>query len=113
MASITQGVAYGTEKPLVTVLLESDFTKEIRISFREGQVMKEHRTPFPIVLEIVEGEIDFGVSAIHFKLHKGDLMSLSGNIPHDLTALSDSIVRLTLSKEDKAERVKTVVTKIV
>ena len=88
--------------------MESDFTKEFRIVFKEGQAMNEHRAPFPIVVEIVDGEIDFGVEGAVHNLKRGDLIALGGNVPHDLKARHDSIVRLTLSKADRTERVRQV-----
>lgn len=108
IASLYKDLTYQDTKPLVQPLLETDFTREIRIAFKQGQLMKEHQTPFPIVIEIVEGEINFGTSGTIHHAVKGDLISLEGGIPHDLTALTDSIVRLTLSKQDQSARVKEV-----
>lgn len=106
--SLYNQLEFKDNKPVITVLLESDFTKEIRIAFKENQVMKEHKTPFPIVVEMVEGKLDFGVNGEVLHLEKGDLLALEGGVPHDLKALSESVVRLTLSKGDKADRVKQV-----
>ncbi|TDB63952.1 cupin domain-containing protein [Arundinibacter roseus] len=108
IASLEKNLVYNEIKPAITVLLESDFTKEIRIVFRNNQQMKEHQTPFPIIVEIFEGAIDFGVNGEILALQKGDLISLSGGVPHDLLAKADSIVRLTLSKLDHSQRVKEV-----
>lgn len=104
-ASLLQDVSYNEDKPKVALLLESEFTKEIRITFLQNQIMKEHSTPYPIVVEIVEGKIDFGVNGTIHHLVKGDLVSLQGGVPHDLTAIEQSTVRLTLSKGDKSKRV--------
>ncbi len=108
-SSLTKGIEYNEDKPFVDVLFETENTKEIRIAFRKGQAMKNHQTPFPIIVEIFEGEIDFDVSGETHRLKKGDLVALEGNVQHNLSAKADSIVRLTLSKQDKAKRVKDVV----
>lgn len=97
-ASILKDVQYNDHIPALSVLMESHFTKEIRIVFRENQILKEHKTTFPIVVEVVEGAIDFGALGEIHKLKKGDLISLSANTPHDLKAHADSIVRLSISK---------------
>jgi len=110
-ASLTQHLEFNKEKPLISVLFETEFTKEIRIAMHEGTTMKEHKTSFPIVVEIHDGEIDFGVNGEIKNLTKGDLIALEANVPHDLLAKKDSIVRLTLTKQDKSERVQSVVNK--
>lgn len=104
-ASILQNITYNQSKPAVEILLETAFTKEIRLAFKRNQVMKQHQTPLPIVVEIVEGHIDFSVEAEILSLHKGDLVALEGGVPHSLDAKQDSIVRLTISKKDRTERV--------
>lgn len=106
--SFFRKIEYNDTKPAVEVLLESDFTKEIRIVFRKDQIMKEHKTPFPIVIEIVQGDVEFGAKGNRELLKIGDIVALEGGVPHDLKAHSDSIVRLTLSTLDKLERVKNV-----
>lgn len=44
-----------------------------------------------------------------YRLQKGAILSLAGNILHNLTAKQDSIVHLTLSKLDNPERIANVV----
>lgn len=99
---------YNESRPTIQVLFETEVGKEIRIAFKKGQVMKEHKTPFPIVVEIFEGAIDFGVNGIIHNLKKGDMVALEGGVPHDLKALETSTVRLSLNKADSAKRVEDV-----
>lgn len=104
-ASIFENIVYDDSKPAISVLLNTDAIKEVRIVFRQGQEMKEHTAGFPIVVEIVEGSIDFGVDGQKHLLKKGMLITLDAQIPHDLFAHEDSIVRLSLHKNDTIARV--------
>jgi quercetin dioxygenase-like cupin family protein len=89
-ASLTKNLEYNESRPAIQVLLDTESGKELRIAFKEGQVMKAHKTPFPIVVEIFEGSIAFGVNGEVHTVNKGDLLALESNVPHDLKALKDS-----------------------
>lgn len=107
-SSLLKDVTYNTDKPAISVLMETESSKEIRIVFKAGQSMKEHKTAFPITVEMVDGNLDFGVKGEVLSLTRGDLLALEGNVPHNLVAISDCIVRLTLTKNDDPNRVKKV-----
>lgn len=74
-----------------------------------GQVMKEHKTPYPILIHLLAGNIELGVQGEKSTLESGDIVALDGDIPHDLMALENSVIRLTLSKFDKVERLNSIV----
>ena len=109
IASLTKEIQYQDNKPAIKVLLDNEYHKEIRIVFRKGQLMKAHKTGFPIVVEVFKGAIDFGVQNTIHEMTSGDLIALAPDEVHDLTAKEDSIVRLSLSKNDNIKRVKNVV----
>lgn len=111
LASINKDLTFNQEKPSIKVLLNTDFTKEIRIAFKAGQIMQEHSTPFPIVVNLVKGSLNFGVNGKVQQLESGDLIALDGGIKHDLKAISDCVVRLSLSKADSVKRVQNVANK--
>jgi len=103
--NIYENLEYGEEKVKITPMYDGDSSKEIRIVFKKDQIMKDHKTNFPISVQIVEGEIAFGVGEMVYHLVKGDVVSLEANVVHNLKADMDSIVRLTLSKFDTVARV--------
>ena len=105
-ASFNTGLEFNPNKPVITKVLESDFTKEIRIALANGVEMKEHQTPYPIVVQVLSGCIDFGTKDGNTTLCSGDVVSLVGSIPHYLIAKEDSVVRLSLSMLDDENRVK-------
>ncbi len=106
--NILENLEYKESKVAISVLFETETTKEIRIVFKAGQKMNKHQTKFPITVEMVDGDLNFGVNNEIHNLKKGDLVALDGGVPHDLLAKTDCIVRLTLSKLDSVERVKNV-----
>ena len=112
-ASLRNEMLYNEEKVAIKVLMETETSKEIRIMFRKGQSMKEHKAGFPITVEVHQGTIAFGVNGEVLKLVAGDLIYLDANVPHDLFAEEDSMVRLTLSKFDSIARVEKVVDQVM
>ena len=99
------------DKISTKVVLETTFSKEIRIVMKKGLEMKEHKTKFPIIVHVLKGLVDFGVQGKIHAFEAGSIISLDANIPHDLLAKEDSIVRLTLSKQDSINRVDHVIEK--
>ncbi len=108
-ADFNKDIVFNENKPNITLILESEASKEIRIAMRKGQIMKEHKTAFPIVVHILSGEIDFEVEGKKHELKQGAILSLKPNVPHSLVAQEDSIVRLSLAKKDTVFRVKSVI----
>ncbi|MEX1000704.1 MAG: cupin domain-containing protein [Crocinitomicaceae bacterium] len=109
IASFNKELEFDESRIKTKVLIETSFSKEIRILLKDGQLMKEHKAPYPILIHVLEGKIDLGVQGTTHSMKSGDIISLEANVPHDLNAKKDSIIRLTLSKLDKAERVKKVI----
>ncbi|TXD51149.1 MULTISPECIES: cupin domain-containing protein [unclassified Polaribacter] len=105
VASFLENITFNESKPAISMVLETDFSKEIRIVFKKGQIMKDHKAPLPIVVQVLKGCIDFGVKEEVKQLNAGDLIYLKENSVHNLIAKEESIVRLTLSKLDTVKNV--------
>ncbi len=108
-ANFNENKNYNEDKPAIKLILESESSKEIRIMMKKGQEMKKHQTAFPIVVHLISGAINFDVEGTTHALKTGAILSLNSNVPHSLSALEDSIVRLSLSKQDNVQRVETLV----
>ncbi|MGP1484982.1 MAG: cupin domain-containing protein [Campylobacter sp.] len=89
----------------VVKLYETNHSKEIRINLQKNSTMKEHRAPGAIMVQVLRGKIDFSIGDDSIILQELDMVSLEANISHALVALEDSIVRLSLSKNDDVSRI--------
>lgn len=89
----------------VVKLFEGSGSKEIRINLQKGHEMKEHQAPGAIMVQVLSGKIEFSVGSDVQILNSLDMIALDANVPHALNALEDSIVRLSLSKNDDVSRV--------
>lgn len=92
----------------IDALLQTQNSKEIRIIMPKNEIMKEHKAPGNIVVQILTGKIWFEVEGQKYEFQSGDMLALDALIPHSLGGLEDSIIRLSLSKNDDVKRVKEV-----
>ena len=104
--SFLSNVTYDTVRPKIDVILETPFSKEIRIAMVKDQLMKDHKAPLPILVQVLQGQIDFGTEKEQVLLNTGDIISVEASVRHNLLAKEKSVVRLTLAKGDSADRVK-------
>ncbi|WP_348636204.1 cupin domain-containing protein [Campylobacter lari] len=88
--------------------MENAYAKEICITMSKDSFMKDHKAPFDITIQVLKGSIDFGVLNQQILLKTLDSISLKAHEIHNLLALEDSIVRLSLYEQDSLERVESV-----
>lgn len=106
--SFCDKLSFSEEKVVTQLILETEFSKEIRILMREGQTMKKHQAPLPIIVHLLEGKVDFEVEEETILMEKGNILTLGAKVAHSLKAHENSVIRLTLSKTDKVSRVENV-----
>lgn len=109
LESFNTEIEFDKNRVKTKAIIETSFSKEIQILMQEGQSMKEHKTPYPILIHVLEGSIELGVQGIIHSMKRGDIAALKANVPHNLIAEENTIIRLTLSKHDKRERLKEVI----
>lgn len=99
LLELTPVVADATvSKPLVN----SDAIRQVVFAMDKGQSMSEHRAPFVAVVQVLEGELRFGVAGDTRTLKAHDWLIMPPNEPHDLDAVEPTRFLLTLVKDKDA-----------
>ncbi len=93
------------DKPQIDLMMDAPHGKEIRICMQKGNVMKEHTAPGAIVIMVLSGNVDIGSKEGDTRLGAGEAVYFAANVPHSLVAIEDSVIRLSLSKNDSIQRV--------
>ncbi|MDL9936935.1 cupin domain-containing protein [Gordonia sp. ABSL1-1] len=83
-------------RPNISVLARLTKANVIRLSFRAGQVMADHKAGRPILVIGQRGEIDFAVSGEHITVTPGTSIHVEAEVSHALTAVTDAVVTLVL-----------------
>jgi quercetin dioxygenase-like cupin family protein len=82
----------------VTVVKTSNLSI-VLMAIPTGANLCGHQVEGPITLQVVSGAIQFGVAGEPRKLTAGSVIALDKAIPHDIEALEDSDLLLTIVKD--------------
>jgi quercetin dioxygenase-like cupin family protein len=81
-------------------LFKSEHIEVIRMVLLSGKSLPPHKVPGEITIQCIEGKIDVTIEGANNLLVAGELLYLSGNVMHGVTALenSSSLVTIVLRK---------------
>jgi quercetin dioxygenase-like cupin family protein len=66
------------------------------VTLRKGARLKEHHVEGPITVYVIEGAINVIVGQDKRALMRSGFLTLERTIPHDLEAMEDSVILLTI-----------------
>jgi len=93
LAPIVEGAT--VSKPLIN----APALRQIVFAMDKGQTMSEHRAPFIAVVQVLEGELSFGLDGETRTLKANDWLVMPPDKPHDLDAVKPTRFLLSLVKE--------------
>ncbi|GAB7548817.1 cupin domain-containing protein [Cupriavidus sp. 8B] len=83
-------------KTPTTAFFKESRLEVMRLVLTAGKHMPAHAVAGPITVQCLEGEVDIGVEGAHRLLRRGDLIYLESNVMHDVTAISNASLLVTL-----------------
>ncbi len=84
------------EQTPTTALFKQEHFEVMRIVLLAGKRMPGHAVDGPITVQCLEGEVNFGVGDTHRLLRTGDLVYLAARIRHELTAITNASLLVTV-----------------
>lgn len=81
---------------LTTSLLKTPSLQLMRLVLRAGHDLPEHKVPGEITVHCLEGEAVVTTPLRRCHLHAGELVMLSGGVPHGVQAVTDSALLVTV-----------------
>jgi quercetin dioxygenase-like cupin family protein len=79
----------------VTALTHPD-VRVVVLTFSAGHTLKEHSAPSPLLMQAIDGELIVRADGVDTTLRPGGLLRLDSGLRHEVEAVSDSRLMLTL-----------------
>lgn len=79
-----------------TTALNHPDMRVVILTFSAGHVLKEHRAPFPILMQALDGEFLVRVGESETGLIPGALLRMDAGLAHEVESMSASRLMLTL-----------------
>jgi quercetin dioxygenase-like cupin family protein len=77
-------------------LVKNPSVRVTLMALRQGASLREHHVEGPITVYVVEGSVNFIVGQEKCTLKRCSFLTLERTIPHDVEALEDSVILLTI-----------------
>ena len=79
------------------ILVKYPNLRILLVGLRPGTHIAEHHAAGPISIQIITGHILVRAAGKPFDLREGQLLALEAEVPHDLEALTESAVLVTIA----------------
>ena len=79
-----------------SAILKAGQLEVMRVVLPAGKSMREHQTPGEITVQCLEGVVDFRLGREVRHMRAGDFLHLPGGAPHELTAVEDASLLVTI-----------------
>jgi quercetin dioxygenase-like cupin family protein len=78
-------------------LIKYDTLRVVLVALQAGRTLPEHRTEGRLTIHVVSGHLEIKAAERTFNLHAGGLLALDRNLIHEVLALRESVVLLTIA----------------
>ncbi|WP_449279386.1 cupin domain-containing protein [Leucobacter sp. GX0328] len=94
--ALLQAAPVSSDRFQIKRIFQGEGARVIRLSFAAGQVMREHSTNAPLIVQVLDGEVQFRVSGEEIAMPAGAMLHVKPSVVHEVEAVTDAHVLLTL-----------------
>lgn len=94
-------IDYLPEKINSKIIFETVNGGIIFLAIKKGQKLDPHTTPFEVMVNVCEGEIEFTMIDKPHKMAEGDFILMGANVMHSVVAKKDSKLMLVKIRDGK------------
>jgi quercetin dioxygenase-like cupin family protein len=80
-----------------TTALKTATLRVVLMALKAGGRLAEHHPGGRLLLQVMEGEIEFDAESAKLRMSAGMLASVEARVQHAVTALSDAVLLLTIA----------------
>jgi quercetin dioxygenase-like cupin family protein len=77
-------------------VMNADGARLVVLALDAGEVLKEHRSPHPLLMQVVNGRVRIAAGGEDFDLAPGAVLHLGAAVPHAVQAMEPAHLVLTL-----------------
>jgi quercetin dioxygenase-like cupin family protein len=85
----------------ITLVKEHGITV-VLTALKQGAQLREHDTPGPATVQVIDGEVAMKVGDEGMSLGPGQLIAFDARVPHEVEATSDAAILITVLSEPAA-----------
>jgi quercetin dioxygenase-like cupin family protein len=99
LIDLREQLQFDDQHPQACVLFESQDARLVGFALRAGQEIKAHRSPSPLLAQVIEGRLIFIVADQPFSLCAGMVLRIEAGVPHSLRATADTLMLLVMTPD--------------
>lgn len=87
-------IEFSNERTAFKNIFETENGGVSVLAMKAGQRLEEHIAPFEVMVNVLEGEIEFTMIDMPNRIKAGEFMLMGANVPHSVLANADSKIML-------------------
>ena len=97
---LTDAIYFNADKPEFKTVFETSKGGVALVALKGGQKLETHTAPFEVMVNVVEGEIEFTMLDQSRLMRTGEFLLMGANVAHSVVANVDSKLMLVKVKDN-------------